>query len=588
MINPITKRITELLTYESQIVVPNYQRGYMWRNREALDFFEDLKDSAEPHAERLFLGTMIFDVASEAAEKKIRVVDGQQRITTIILFLIACRQHAKRLNLARSEIAIQQHLTGVSRVDGSALGPKLRASSSIRDVLNHMLNDKWDEQFPERLNGASVKRQISRIKPTYDYFSSQIKNFDHTELHRYLEAVYDAYFIKIDILHEIEAFKIFERTNARGISLEASDLLKNHLLAKLGTVAEEQWNNVVERSDGQILRLLKYFYVSKHGLITKSKLFGSLKSYSAQVGTAEFVKNLDDFSLFFSVLKSGDHADLASYLESSGLGRIRSDDHLLQSLLLSLDGLSLFKITQTYPLIYAALESFARSGLGDSKQDSKKLISFFKDLESYHFVNTAVCDRIGNEVESLYADTAKTFSHSGDFHTSYQSLRNSLKDKIAKQDEFVARFTEISYESSSIPLIVYIFDRIENAGRDPGQRVKMFNPDPKLLRRNHNIEHFFPQKPDGSSVGEAIPSEVINNIGNLLVICFRDNSKLGNKSPLEKFSLLRGPMSRNIENAHHVQRFIEQFGDSKWDQIAIEARAKALAIEAYQKVWTIS
>ncbi len=77
-----------------------------------------------------------------------------------------------------------------------------------------------------------MKRQINRIKPIYDYFYSKIQGFDQTKLSKFLDTIYRSYVVRIDIKDEIEALSIFERTNARGLDLEVSDLLKNHLFAK--------------------------------------------------------------------------------------------------------------------------------------------------------------------------------------------------------------------------------------------------------------------------------------------------------------------------------------------------------------------
>src|ERR1700733_4414170 len=95
MIQPKLANIGEILGLSNQFVVPKYQRRYAWDKSEASEFLGDLQSEAD--AERgLFLGTLIFDI-SEEKEKKMTIVDGQQRLTTILLFLIACRNLAKKI-----------------------------------------------------------------------------------------------------------------------------------------------------------------------------------------------------------------------------------------------------------------------------------------------------------------------------------------------------------------------------------------------------------------------------------------------------------------------------------------------------------
>ena len=103
-----------------------------------------------------------------------------------------------------------------------------------------------------------------------------------------------------------------------------------------------------------------------------------------------------------------------------------------------------------------------------------------------------ICERVGNEVDKLYADTCTSYADSSNFVQTTDSLTNQLKAKLATEDEFVANFVNLTY-SPETSLLHYIFDRFNNFGLDPGQCVQIYNPDPKLRRRNHNIEHFLSQ-----------------------------------------------------------------------------------------------
>ena len=96
MIQPKSTTLGEILTLPKHFAVPKYQRGYAWEANEAGDFFDDLESEAEA-GRGLFLGTIIFNVAEDAHDK-MEIVDGQQRLTTIFLLLIACRQLANGCN----------------------------------------------------------------------------------------------------------------------------------------------------------------------------------------------------------------------------------------------------------------------------------------------------------------------------------------------------------------------------------------------------------------------------------------------------------------------------------------------------------
>ncbi|MBI2888505.1 MAG: DUF1524 domain-containing protein [Candidatus Liptonbacteria bacterium] len=83
--------------------------------------------------------------------------------------------------------------------------------------------------------------------------------------------------------------------------------------------------------------------------------------------------------------------------------------------------------------------------------------------------------------------------------------------------------------------------------------------------------------------------EVVDNIGNLLAISFRTNSKLGNLSPKKKLEKLKGSLAREVQNQPHIQDFIRTYEKSvsSWGTKTILRRAKAIAAESYRKVWKI-
>lgn len=585
MINPNPAKIEDILNSSIRFEVPRYQREYKWGRSEAVEFIEDLKGYAESEKGSLFLGTVIFDI-SEESKKLYRIVDGQQRLTTIVLLLIACRNVAKQINAVNLATLIQNKISFTDPTTAESLGCRLISSDSIRDVLEHIAKYEWNGEFPVKIGNKQVKRQVNRIKPIYDYFITEIKHFDQFSLGRFLRAVYNSYAVRIDIQDDMEAFSIFERTNARGIDLEASDLLKNYLFSQGVDGIEDAWTRIINNSDGTALRMLKYFYVSKRGYITKSELYKNLKIYGFEIGPSNLASELENFSIFYSMIRASSSEDVREYLSEIECTSISTDKHKHDQLYAAIEGLRLFKISQAYPVMYSALSCFIKNGMGGNNKQSKRLVELFELLEKYHFINNAICERIGNEVEKLYADFCKAYSSSGDFEKTTDELFKALKQQLASKEEFISRFSDISYSTDSVGLISYIFDRINNFNLPPGSRVRIFNPDQKLLRKNHSIEHFYPQNPSDIP---ALPAEVVDNIGNLMVICFVTNSKLGNLSPVMKMEKLTGDLAKDVQNLEYLKEFISTYRDSvaTWNEQIISERAKSIAELSYNKIWAL-
>jgi hypothetical protein len=70
-----------------------------------------------------------------------------------------------------------------------------------------------------------------------------------------------------------------------------------------------------------------------------------------------------------------------------------------------------------------------KTGGASDHAAGKALAQLFKAFEKYHFINNAICDRVGNEVEKLYADYCKNYADSTDFIKTTQKLIAELKHK---------------------------------------------------------------------------------------------------------------------------------------------------------------
>jgi Ca2+-binding EF-hand superfamily protein len=590
MINPTPAKIEDILNSSVKFTVPAYQRDYTWGKDEATEFYEDLKSYVDIDGSgRLFLGTLIFHNSSD--ENLVKVVDGQQRITTILIFLVACRTVAKKINETNLAMKIHEKIAFTDSTTAESLGCRLEASDTIKDVFEYMaLNFDWDETFPPKIKvkgkNKPVKRQVNKIKPIYKFFYDNINNIDQRTLSKYLRELYNSYVVKIDIESEEEAFSIFERTNARGVDLEASDLLKNYLFKNKVEGMDEIWPQIIDNSDGTLLRMLKYFYVANNGYVTKSVLYRRLKSYGDNMGAKNLVSEINKFSGFYYMIRNTNEKGTKDYFDGIGCDSISKDQDYYEQIYYAIEGLRLFKIVQVYPLLYAAITSFVRGGGGKTKTTSKKLISMFEKIERYHFINTAICNRMGNEVEKLYAAYCTKYGKN-EFEPTTRELFDELNEKLATEREFIASYSEILYAADSIPLIVYIFDRMNNFKLAPGQRLRLYNPDPKLIRKNHNIEHVYPQKPNEELIRK-YTIDSTDNIGNLLVISFKTNSSLGNKSPEEKFKLLQGKQAKQIQNSEYVKEFVKKYSNkaSRWDDEVIANRAEDDAKFAYNNVWS--
>ncbi len=595
MRQPIKKTIVHLLDGKDRLVIPKYQRGYDWKeSQEVKDFFNDISDCIKSENNELFLGSMIFDVSLEKKNIK-EIIDGQQRITTIMIALIACRDYAKKV-LKKDKIvqSIQEKISVTDEI-GDVIDIKFEPSKTIDHVFKNMISSEWDGEFEDSITVGGKKRgvvyQNRKIKPVYEHAYSWVEEYCSngkvTELQRLdrfkklLGQIYsNTYIISIEVENKEDAFEIFERTNARGRNLEIGDLLKNYLFSKekeLDDSVESSWEILLNNSDNSLPRMLKYFYVSRRGYTPNRELYRSIRFYSQDHSISTFAEELKVFSYFYKAIKGKTRGEFQDWLKNNGYSK--SAIHLNEAGR-SVGALNLFSITQAYPLIYSALSCFKNS----KEEDFKKIINFLRLLESYHFINNRIGTSIGNEVEQLYAKFSQDFFESNDFACTYEKFRAELTIKFETKDKFVASIKSTLYEGNTGNInICYAFDRLVNIGVKDGQRIDLLDYHYKAqdVIGSFDIDHIVSQH-ESKEINDPL---TYDSIGNLMVIPKQINGIISNKKFTEKIDIYRNP-SKYKNNIKHIPAYMKEFADEskskkEWKKTDIEARTKDLSIQLY-------
>ena len=234
-IDPIT--IGEIL--KKNIVIPDNQRGYDWKEMHADDFWNDMFEfQEEVEHEDYFLGTILVRSSTKKMVTEYEILDGQQRLTTIFLFLIALRETCKKHELTSLEMSCRYQLESKEY--------SFSPSPSIKRVFNIMKHHNWDGKPP-----SGVGYEFRKVKNVYSFFMKglqerieqfqlQCKTEDFNERidlteHHLIDLQERILRIKIALLtitKTEEGFMLFERLNARGATLQPTDLLKNFLFSK--------------------------------------------------------------------------------------------------------------------------------------------------------------------------------------------------------------------------------------------------------------------------------------------------------------------------------------------------------------------
>lgn len=251
--------IQELFSRERRFVIPLFQRSYVWNKEEQwAPLWEDIERRADAHLKKRnsdtegkvrshFLGAVVLSNASAQGRSIARcdVIDGQQRLTTLQLFLAALRDQAVQLSAEEEDIAIFKGLTRNPRRDDDSIELfKVWPTNADQDVFSKIMQAGSIEDV--RKNLADSTNSLPRMAQAYEYFSNQIFNYVNLEgedasllqnrFYCLMLAIKESLqLVVIELEAEDDPQIIFETLNARGQPLLPSDLIRNFIFMKVGS-----------------------------------------------------------------------------------------------------------------------------------------------------------------------------------------------------------------------------------------------------------------------------------------------------------------------------------------------------------------
>ena len=144
----------------------------------------------------------------------------------------------------------------------------------------------------------------------------------------------------------------------------------------------------------------------------------------------------------------------------------------------------------------------------------------------------------------------------------------------------------ITYDVRTVPLLNYVFDRLNNHQTKWGQRVDIFSPEKDLKKRFYNIEHFLPQSKKSKNEYTDEQKDLFDKIWNLLIVPSHTNPSLGDKEPIDKIRHFMGDF-KHLGWLRLLQDFITEYGDSceHWHFASIKERSVKIAEFSFSNVW---
>jgi len=559
--NTYRKLIGNGLTYK----IPPFQRDYSWTDEEWEDLWQDILETLKEDGETAhYMGYLVLQSHDE---KQFDVIDGQQRLTTLTLMVLAI---LKTLNgLVESGVNAEKNRQRSEQLRQTYIGYLDPVTLITRSKLS--LNRNNDRYFQTyliplgHLPKRGFKASEHNLRKAFAWFEKQIHAYANQsqadkgiELAKLAEHISDKlFFTVITVTDELNAYKVFETLNARGVKLSATDLLKNYLFSVLHkqnqhehelNVLEERWEAMVGRLGSENFPdFLKAHWNSRYPFVRQADLFKTIRK-----------KINNDRAVVFELLRGMDE-DMDTYLAFT---QPYASDWPSSSKT-SANTLKLFSVRQPLPLVLAAKR----------RLDESDFDGFMQSCVTLAFRYNVIGKQPPNEQERIYNTVAqKVFK--GEL-ASLNAILQALKPIYPDDNFFYAAFAEKTFntrDSRNNRVVRYILCKLE---KQWGGSAYDFE-DATLT-----VEHVLPQRPetDWNDFSDEEIETMAYRLGNMTLLEKNKNQAVANAGYAAKRPVYQS------SNVAITRKIAEQ--NEVWQANRIAGRQKQLANTA-KTLWRIA
>jgi Protein of unknown function DUF262/Protein of unknown function (DUF1524) len=257
-------------------VVPDYQREYVWTDKEVQQLLDDIDEQIDGGSAREYFIGMVLVSPVEHKKQHYEVIDGQQRLTTFFLLLCALKQHF--LGEPQAQTIGGLISTNYTSSEGDAktslkLEPRYENAGEVMAMIVALESDPETTRAGIQAAGIKSFGSLERLVNAYGTIHRYLKdNYeDKAALKKYWGYLANSV-VFIQISTDVSsALKIFETINERGVGLSPMDLLKNLLFTQVKkedfTRLKSEWEKVTKPlvlAGEKPLRFLRYFLMASY------------------------------------------------------------------------------------------------------------------------------------------------------------------------------------------------------------------------------------------------------------------------------------------------------------------------------------
>ncbi|MGL2869831.1 DUF262 domain-containing protein [Helicobacter pylori] len=502
--------------------IPVYQRNYTWEEENCEKLLQDIV-SISQNKKTHFMGSITYILHWIDDEKSLRklqefvIIDGQQRITTIMLLL-------KAIETKIPNEEVKKEIDNLLNLSGQKL--RLKPIKSDKEAFDLVMQNRSHE-----IQG------VSHIRNNYKFFTKELDNYISKGYR--IEEIYGA-FLRLKIvaigleLGEDDPQVVFERINATGVQLKGLDLIRNYLMMGENSdnqnrlyetywVPLEDW--LGERDLNDFIKTYLRIYFEDRFKEGEREVYYALKAHHRDNfpdNIQGLMSDMREYGRIYQIFLDRDHYFLH-----------RGDPQQLANLRLRIKDLVKIQFGVAKPFVLRCARDFE-----EGKLDYENFCEILQILISY-FVRRSVCgDSTPTLTRVLYSLYRQLENVSADALKRY--LGKSVGQMAFPNDDKIKAAFLVRNAYAANQVCKFILLEIE----------KLSNAEPPR-EENLEVEHFYPKTPTQEwhdMVGDyfTFEQDYLNNFGNLTLS--GQNQRLGNKSYEAKIALMEEYSSLHLND----------------------------------------
>lgn len=551
--NTTTENFSTRIGNGKKYIVPKFQRDYSWDTQQWDDLWQDIAQMTE-NSEDHYMGYLVLQTSDN---KEFLIIDGQQRFTTITLIILAAIKSIQKL-VDKGE-DVEDNKQRMTNLINTYIGTEDPVSLDYDNIL--VLNRNNDGYYKDyivklgelKLRNTSATEKL--MKRGFEFYESVLNNRYKTgkEYAAFIVKLVDnLFFTTITVNDDMNAFRVFETLNARGVQLSSSDLLKNYLFSLVDNTSnhtgrieslEEKWTKLTLNIKAEKLpEFIRYYWNAKNRLVRANDLFKTIRKDVSQ-----------DTQVFSLINEMLEYSEVYMALRDENDDLWEQDDEIKENVHL----LNLFNLKQPYSLLMSAKRNLP-------------IDRFKKVLNSVIIVCfrfSVICGKNPNDIERTFNELAISIYRDKKFDI-------SMFSKIYVLDnEFVGIFNTRSFSinSRNTKVIRYILSKID---RFSGTQINA-----NIYDDNNSIEHILPQNPNEDwEIDEDKVERLSGRLGNLCLL----EKKLNNSIENLNFDTKKTFLAKSVFKCTSI--IATEY--SNWNENSINSRQAKMG-KCAKSIWKI-